>query len=133
MTKKDYRLIADALYRSRSLATDNHYQIRDMLVWRASVDSIAAALATNAGFDIARFKRWCETGTDALPKTPVFADLNHQADVIGQAATASEAMAIYAKHFAGTGAVPVKAVRVVRDRRGEGPVDGWAPELAEKN
>lgn len=63
---------------------------------------------------------------------PVFADGDHQADIIGQATTAAEAMAIYAKHFAGTGAKPVKALKACPDRRGEGPVDGWVPELADE-
>lgn len=63
---------------------------------------------------------------------PVFADADYQADVIGQATTADEAMAIYAAYFEGTGARPVKAIKACPDRRGEGPVDGWVPELADE-
>ena len=62
---------------------------------------------------------------------PVFADADHMADVIGQAATAAEALAIYAAHYEGTGARAVKALKACPDRRGEGPVDGWVPELAD--
>lgn len=63
---------------------------------------------------------------------PVFADADHGADIIGQARTATEAMAIYADHFAGTGAKVVKAVKACPERRGEGPVDGWVPELVDE-
>jgi len=61
---------------------------------------------------------------------PVFADADYMADIIGQAKTAEEALAIYTRHFDGTGARAIKAIKICPDRRGEGPVDGWAPELA---
>lgn len=60
---------------------------------------------------------------------PVFADADHQAAIIGQARTAEEAMAIYTNQFAGSGLKPIKAVKACPDRRGEGPVDGWVPEV----
>lgn len=60
---------------------------------------------------------------------PVFADADYQADIIGQARTAAEAVAIYAAYYEGTGQVVAKALKACPDRRGEGPVDGWAPEF----
>jgi hypothetical protein len=68
---------------------------------------------------------------------PVFADpepAEHPTDaaILGQAATAAEAMALYATHFARTGVKAVKARKVCPDLRGQGPVDGWAPELADE-
>lgn len=62
---------------------------------------------------------------------PVFADADYQAEIIGQATTAAEAVAIYATYYAGTGSAPVtKALKACPDRKGEGPVDGWVPEFA---
>lgn len=54
------------------------------------------------------------------------------ATIIGAAQTAAEAMELYATHFAGTGAKVVKALKACLDRKGEGPVDGWVPELADE-
>lgn len=67
--------------------------------------------------------------TTAYPvAAPVFADADAMADIIGHAATAAEANAIYARHFEGTGEDrKAKAVKACPDRRGEGPVDGWVP------
>lgn len=63
---------------------------------------------------------------------PMFADAEHQADIIGYAITASEALAIYATHFAGTGARAVKVIKACPERRGEGPAAGWISELADE-
>ncbi|MFI5020766.1 MAG: hypothetical protein ACHQRJ_03795 [Alphaproteobacteria bacterium] len=63
---------------------------------------------------------------------PVFADADHGAEIIGQARTAAEAMAVYAAHFTGTGAQAVRAIKACPERRGQGPVDGWVPELVDE-
>lgn len=61
---------------------------------------------------------------------PVFADADYQADIIGQARTAAEAVAIYSAYYEGTGETPpIKARKACPDRHGEGPVDGWVPEF----
>jgi hypothetical protein len=78
--------------------------------------------------------KWNET-PEYPTAAPVYADADHMAGIIGHARTADEAMAIYAEHFAGTGAKAVQAVKVCPERRGasggSGPVDGWAPEIEE--
>lgn len=59
---------------------------------------------------------------------PIFAHADYMADIIGHAATADEAVAVYTAYYAGTGApAVVGAVKITPDRRGNGPVDGWAP------
>ena len=69
--------------------------------------------------------------TDSYPTpAPVFADADYQADIIGQAKTSEEALAIYRAYF--DGVTIVRAVKTCPDRRGKGPVDGWVPELEEK-
>jgi len=61
---------------------------------------------------------------------PVFADAEYMADIIGYARTAVEAVAIYRAYNEGTGETrEARAVKTSRDRRNEGPVDGWAPEF----
>jgi hypothetical protein len=42
---------------------------------------------------------------------PVFADADLEAEIIGQARTAAEAMALYEQQYVGTGMRPTKAVR----------------------
>lgn len=59
---------------------------------------------------------------------PIFADADHMSDIIGYAATAHEALIRYREYFEGTGVVPLAAVKCCPDR-GNGPVDGWMPEL----
>lgn len=61
---------------------------------------------------------------------PVFADAEADAETIGYALTAAQALALYVAYYAG-GDLPARAVKVTPDRRGFGPVDGWAPQFAE--
>ena len=60
---------------------------------------------------------------------PVFADDEPNADILGYAADADEAMALYREFYFDTGTDAVMAVKACPDRRGEGPVDGWVPKL----
>lgn len=64
--------------------------------------------------------------TEYPTPAPVFADADHEAEILGEAKTADEAMAIYRDFFDGTGAVPVSAVKTTPERSGR-PVDGWLP------
>ena len=63
---------------------------------------------------------------------PVFADQGSNALIIGYAATSTSAMAIFRDYFSGTGAFPTHAIMVAPERRGEGPVPGWAPLLTDE-
>lgn len=60
---------------------------------------------------------------------PVFDGNEPSAVVIGHATTSEAAMTLYRRHFAGTGAVALHAMKVTVTRRGEGLVDGWVPAL----
>lgn len=62
---------------------------------------------------------------------PIFADADYMAEIIGTARTADEALARYRDYFDGTGATVTAVRKVQPERHGEGPVDGWAPVLAD--
>lgn len=67
---------------------------------------------------------------NAYPEpAPAFEDNESKAVIIGYATTYREAMELYRVHYAGTGAVVLRAKQVTVTRRGEGDVDGWAPSL----
>ena len=72
---------------------------------------------------------------DSYPHiAPIFADADANADIIGMAITAHEALAIYEGHFAGTGETrKISVEKACPDRRGIGPVDGWVPIFAGEN
>src|SRR5258708_27592414 len=63
---------------------------------------------------------------------PVFEGDGYSAEIIGRATTAVGAMRIYRRYYAGTGTKPVRALKAAPERRGQGPVDGWVPELADE-
>jgi hypothetical protein len=67
------------------------------------------------------------TKTSYPVPAPIYADGDYMADIIGYAKTADEAMARYVDYFAGTGTTVTGARKITPERRGEGPVDGWAP------
>ena len=64
-------------------------------------------------------------------KTPtaaaVFADIENQAEIIGHAASATEALVLLRHYYDNTGSYPVGVEKVCPERRGEGSIDGWAP------
>lgn len=57
----------------------------------------------------------------------VFADIENQAEIIGHAASATEALILLRHYYARTGSYPVGVEKVCPERRGEGSIDGWAP------
>jgi len=57
----------------------------------------------------------------------VFADIENQAEIIGHAATATEALVLLRHYYDNTSSYPSGVKKVCPERHGEGSVDGWAP------
>lgn len=117
------------LHRAVSALKTQPSILREFIANSISNLNSASALLAEADLLLANHPR--RSNLSYPSPAPVFADANYMAEIIGHAATAAEAVALYTAYYAGTGASAVtKALKACPDRKGDGPVDGWVPEFA---